>query len=93
MTVKSAMMTTSARVTNTDGRECRLVHPRRRRGPCRARCSIPVWSPVGDGDWLAYIEGHGVDGFDEVEPIDPSDYNSPSIAIGSLVGTQTVTRG
>ena len=33
----------------------------------------------------------GVD-LDEVEPIDPSDYNSPSIAIGKLVGTQTVTR-
>ncbi len=46
----------------------------------------------GVGDWLGFIEGAGADEFDEVEPIDPSDYNSPSIAIGSLVGTQTVTR-
>jgi pectin methylesterase-like acyl-CoA thioesterase len=27
-----------------------------------------------------------------VGPIDPSDYNSPSIAVGRLVGSQTVTR-
>jgi hypothetical protein len=44
------------------------------------------------GDWLGFIEGAaGVD-YAEVDAIDPSNFNSPSIAIGKLVGTQTVTR-
>ncbi|WP_166408834.1 S8 family serine peptidase [Labedella phragmitis] len=41
-------------------------------------------------DWTAYLQGigeeHGVD------PIDPSDLNLPSIGIGGLAGSQTVTR-
>ncbi|WP_253259207.1 S8 family peptidase [Subtercola boreus] len=41
-------------------------------------------------DWLAYIQGIGYDV--GVNPIDASDLNLASIAIGSLTGTQTVTR-
>ncbi len=41
-------------------------------------------------DWLAYIQGIGYD--IGVDPIDPSDLNLPSIAIGALTGSQTVTR-
>ena len=47
---------------------------------------------AGEDDWLSFLEGVGLDTGRGVEAIDPSDYNSPSIAIGKLVGTQTVTR-
>ena len=44
-------------------------------------------------DWLSYIEGAGYDVLDpSVQPIDPSNLNLASIAIGSLAGSQTVTR-
>ena len=46
----------------------------------------------GESDWQSFLEAYGFDYGPEVEPIDPSDYNSPSIAIGRLAGTQTVTR-
>ena len=44
----------------------------------------------GPADWWRYIQGIGYDVGEE--PIDPSDLNLASIAIGSLAGTQTVTR-
>ena len=93
MAVKSAMMTTSARVKNADGSMSVDYYAQ---GAGNVRPSA-MFNPglvleSGVGDWLGFIEGAGADEFDEVEPIDPSDYNSPSIAIGSLVGTQTVTR-
>ena len=56
------------------------------------RCLTPVWSTPPATDWLGYLEGLGVDTGTGVPRIDPSDYNSPSIAIGSLLKTQTVTR-
>ncbi|THG35808.1 serine protease [Glaciibacter flavus] len=48
----------------------------------------------GPADWLAYIKGAGYSGssLNGVTAIDPSDLNLASIAIGSLAGTQTVTR-
>jgi hypothetical protein len=47
---------------------------------------------AGDKDWLAFLEGQGIDTDTGVQPIDPSDYNAASIAIGALAGSQTVTR-
>ncbi|MES2094323.1 MAG: S8 family serine peptidase [Actinomycetota bacterium] len=44
----------------------------------------------GLDDWYGYIQGAGYDV--GVAPIDPSDLNLASIAIGSLTGSQTVTR-
>ena len=41
-------------------------------------------------DWLAYLQGIGYDA--GVEPIDGSDLNLASIAIGELTASQTVTR-
>ena len=87
MAVKSAMMTTSARVKNADGSMSRDYYAQ---GAGNVRPSA-MFNPglvleSGVGDWLSFIEGAGLDEFDEVEPIDPSDYNSPSIAIGRLVG-------
>jgi hypothetical protein len=45
----------------------------------------------GDADWLGYLEGSGVDTGTGAPAIDPSDYNAPSIAVGQLLGTQTIT--
>jgi hypothetical protein len=44
----------------------------------------------GLDDWYGYIQGAGYDV--GVAPIDPSDLNLASIGIGSLTGSQTVTR-
>jgi hypothetical protein len=54
----------------------------------------------GPVQWLQYSCGIGVhlvlsggqDSCDVVGTVDPSDYNSPSIAVGDLAGVQTVTR-
>lgn len=48
----------------------------------------------GPTDWIAFLKGAGYvfDPDFAVDAIDPSDLNQPSIAIGSLAGTQTVTR-
>lgn len=42
------------------------------------------------GDWLAYIQGIGYDV--GVDPIDPSNLNLASIAIGALTAPETITR-
>jgi subtilisin family serine protease len=93
MAVKSAMMTTAARVRNADGSLSRDYFAQ---GAGNVR-PTEMFNPglvveSGVGDWLSFIEGAGAAELDEVEAIDPSDYNAPSIAIGRLVGTQTVTR-
>ena len=44
----------------------------------------------GLADWLAYIQGVGYEV--GVDPIDPSNLNLPSIAIGSLTAPETITR-
>ena len=43
-------------------------------------------------DWFGVLEGLGVDTGPASAAIDPSDYNQASIAVGDLVGTQTITR-
>ncbi|WP_382308752.1 S8 family serine peptidase [Herbiconiux sp. UC225_62] len=42
-------------------------------------------------DWMAYTDALGYSGFGS-DPLDPSDLNLASIAVGGLPGTQTVTR-
>ncbi len=42
------------------------------------------------GDWLAYIQGIGYDA--GVDPIDPSNLNLASIAIGQFTAPETITR-
>ncbi len=46
----------------------------------------------GLDDWLAFVCGVGEACFPPVGPIDPSNLNYPSIAIGNFVGQQTVQR-
>ena len=56
----------------------------------------PAGSPglvynAGWDDWLSFLVGQGLE-IDGVDPIDASDLNQATIAVGSLAGTQTVTR-
>jgi subtilisin family serine protease len=91
--VKSAMMTTAtdtkteagARNTNPFDQGAGFVAPRRFLDPGLVYDADVV-------DWIGYLEGTGVDTGTGVPAIDPSDVNVPSIGIGALAGTQTVTR-
>jgi subtilisin family serine protease len=49
---------------------------------------------AGWNDWLAFLCGSGqlTASYCPSIKIDPSDYNNPSVAIGDLAGSQTVTR-
>jgi hypothetical protein len=47
---------------------------------------------AGTVDWLAYLCGIGQACFTGVPAIDPSNLNYPSVAVGALAGTQTITR-
>jgi Fibronectin type-III domain/Subtilase family len=93
MAVKSAIMTTASRVKTADGTLSRdysaqgagNVRPDRMLNP-------GVIFDAGSKDWLAFLEGQGIDTDTGIGPIDPSDYNAPSIAIGNLADSQTVTR-
>ncbi|TDU91723.1 PA domain-containing protein [Kribbella voronezhensis] len=93
MMVKSALMTTTSDVKTASGavdndpfaRGAGEVQPSRMLDPGLVYDS-------GDTDWLGYLEGSGVNTGTGVPAIDPSDYNAPSIAVGQLVGTQTITR-
>lgn len=46
---------------------------------------------TGVADWMSYIQGTGALNVGAT-PIDPSDLNIPSVSIGALAGSQTVTR-
>lgn len=92
--IKSAMMTTAYDLKNDDGTaDTNLfnsgaghVDPRRFFNPGL------VYEATAD-DYLAFLEGTGVGtGIPDLEPIDPSDLNYPSIAVGELTASQTVTR-
>jgi len=91
--VKSAIMTTAARVKKANGK---VSHDYFAQGAGNVRpdrmFNPGVVFDAGEKDWLAFLEGEGFDTHTGVKPVDPSDYNAPSIAIGKLVGSQTVTR-
>jgi subtilisin family serine protease len=90
--IKSAMMTTAYDTKNEDGstntdpfaQGAGHVDPTRFFSP-------GLVYDNGAADWAAYLQGKDLYDFG-VEPIDGSDLNLASIAIGSLSGPQTVTR-
>ena len=90
--IKSAMMTTAYDTKNDDGstntdpfaQGAGHVDPTRFFEP-------GLIYDNGPADWAAYLQGKDLYDFG-VEPIDGSDLNLASIAIGSLSGPQTVTR-
>jgi len=93
MAIKSALMTTAADLVDGSGKKMAdpFAQGAGRVVPDRMFAPGLVY-PSGQRDWLGYLEGLGKDTGTGTKAIDPSDYNSPSIAIGRLVGKQTVTR-
>ncbi|MGW1226881.1 S8 family serine peptidase [Streptomyces sp. NPDC002530] len=93
MSIKSAMMTTATPTRTADGENSDDAFAQGA-GEVGARAMLRpgLVYDSGERDWLAYLEGSGVDTGTGVKAIDPSDLNYPSIAIGDLFGKQTVTR-
>jgi subtilisin family serine protease len=93
MRIKSALMTTATDTKTETGTANRdpfsqgagQVRPNRMFNPGLVYNS-------SDRAWLAYLEGVGVNTRTGVAAVDPSDLNTPSIAVGSLLSSQTVTR-
>jgi hypothetical protein len=93
MSIKSAIMTTASRVRTADGAVSNDYFAQGAGNVRPDRMFDPgVVFRSSARDWLAYLEGLGIDTGSAVAPIDPSDFNAPSIAVGELVGSQTVTR-
>jgi hypothetical protein len=93
MAVKSAIMTTSARVKTATGKSSRDYFAQGAGNVRPDRMFNPgVIFDAREKDWLGFLEGVGFDTDTAAEPIDSSDYNAPSIAIGELGNSQTVTR-
>ena len=91
--IKSAMMTTAYNTLDGDGNQVTdpFVQGAGHVDPTR------YFSPGllylnGLDDWLSYIEGIGYEVSGNVDPIDPSNLNLASIAIGQLTAPETVTR-
>lgn len=93
MSIKSAMMTTASPTKTADGKNSDDAFAQGA-GEVEARAMLKpgLVYDSNEQDWLAYLEGAGIDTGTGTKAIDPSDLNYPSIAIGELFGTQTVTR-
>lgn len=93
MSIKSAMMTTASPTKTADGKNNGDLFAQGA-GEVEARAMLRpgLVYDSSEQDWLGYLEGVGIDTRTGTEAIDPSDLNYPSIAIGELFGTQTVTR-
>ncbi|WP_141494816.1 cell wall-binding repeat-containing protein, partial [Kytococcus schroeteri] len=90
MAIKSAMMTTSRKMTGPDdnhpfGGGAGFVEPRAFLDP-----GLVVDSDASD--WERLLAGQGARMGQDVDPIKPWQLNTPSIAVGGLLGEQTVTR-
>lgn len=91
--IKSAMMTTAYDTVLPDGspntnpfeQGAGQVDPTRYFSPGLVYLN-------GVKDWAAFLDGKGLSDFPGIEPIDGSDLNQPSISIGTLASSQTVTR-
>ncbi|WP_136053674.1 S8 family serine peptidase [Microbacterium sp. K24] len=91
--IKSAMMTTAYDTVLPDGspntnpfeQGAGQVDPKRYLNPGLLYLN-------GVKDWAAFLDGKGLSDFPGIEPIDGSDLNQPSISIGTLASSQTVTR-
>jgi subtilisin family serine protease len=92
--VKSAFMTTAYNTVTSDGTPVTDPFAQGAGHVDPTRFFEPGMLYLNDlPDWLSYIEGAGYDVLDpSVEAIDPSNLNLASIAIGSLTGSETVTR-
>ncbi|HEY9409838.1 MAG TPA: S8 family serine peptidase [Jiangellaceae bacterium] len=94
MAVKSAMMTTAYDLRTPDRKADtnRFNAGAGHVDPSRFLSPGLVYESTHE-DWLAFLEGTGEDlGIPGLEPIDPSNLNQPSIAVGALAGSQQITR-
>ncbi|MDN3357905.1 S8 family peptidase [Actinomadura sp. DC4] len=91
MAIKSALMTTAKPTKNADGSVNEDVFAQGA-GEVTPRSMLDpgVVYDSSDNDWLAYLTGRGVN--TGVPGISTSQLNSPSIASGHLLGTETFTR-
>ncbi|MGI5485695.1 S8 family serine peptidase [Microtetraspora malaysiensis] len=93
MAIKSAMMTTAVPTKNADGTNSTDVYAQGAGNVDPTRMLEPgLVYDSAEQDWLGYLEGLGVRTGSGVAPIATSDLNYPSIAVGSLAGTRTITR-
>lgn len=91
--IKSALMTTAYDTVNADGSRNTDVFAQGAGQVDAKRYLNPGLLYLnGLQDWAEYIEGVLPGTFDGVQPIDASDLNVASIAIGTLASAQTVTR-
>lgn len=89
--VKSAMMTTAVDTVDDDGEPAADPFAQGNGQVTPTSYLQPGLLYLNDvDDWNGYLAGIGEPS--EAEPIDPSDLNLPSIGVGSLAGSQTVTR-
>jgi len=89
--VKSAMMTTAYNTVDADGNAVTDPFAQGAGHVDPTKYFSPGLLYLNDTpDWYAYIQGIGYDV--GVDPIDPSDLNLASIAVGALTGPKTVTR-
>lgn len=89
--VKSAMMTTAYDLVDAEGTPVHDVFAQGAGQVDPARMASPgLVYDAGPNDWLGFLQGLGYQL--GVAPVATKDVNLPSIAIGGLTGTQTVTR-
>ena len=89
--VKSAIMTTAYDLVNADGAKVQNVFAQGAGHVNPSQFATPgLIYDAGPGDWLAFLQGQGVDL--GIEPLAAKDVNVPSIALGSLARSQVVTR-
>jgi len=90
-TDKSAMMTTAYDLVDAEGSPVHDVFAQGAGQIDPARMATPgLVYDAGPSDWLGFLQGQGYQL--GVAPVAAKDVNLPSIAIGGLTGTQTVTR-
>ncbi|CAN7204210.1 S8 family serine peptidase [Arthrobacter sp. LjRoot14] len=90
-TVKSAMMTTAYDLVDAEGSPVHDVFAQGAGQIDPARIATPgLVYDAGPSDWLGFLQGLGYQL--GVAPLAAKDVNLPSIALGGLTGTQTVTR-
>jgi subtilisin family serine protease len=93
MKVKSAMMTTATPTVNAAGKKSTDPFAQGSGEVDPADMLDPgLVYDSGRDDWMSYLEALGDDTGTGAQAVDVSDLNYPSIAVGELLGSQTVTR-
>ena len=89
--VKSAIMTTAYDLVNAAGTDVHNVFAQGAGHVDPARFDSPgLVYDAGITDWMGFLQGQGIDL--GVAPIAAKDVNLPSVALGAMSGSQTVTR-